>query len=105
MNQSNVHPISAAQPAPSCRFSIQAVIGGFPVQLEGETTNASNLVSLIEKLRAVGAEPPAAQASTPEPTKAAGVPTCPIHGSKMKEGRRGFYCPRKVGDDYCKEVG
>jgi hypothetical protein len=56
---------------------------------------------IVERLLQSGAEPPAAKA---EPTKAAGAPTCPVHGTKMKEGRRGFFCPKKVGDGYCKEI-
>jgi|SRR5215831_5910668 len=111
MNQSNVHPISAAQPAPACRFSIQVVISGFPVELAGETSNASNLLSLIEKLRAVGAEPPKPTSQVvglSEPAKAAGPPLCPTHHKSKPSKRPGsFYCPASDLDtgEYCRWTG
>jgi hypothetical protein len=99
-NTDNLTSIESKQTAPSCRFTITCLIEGFPVQLEGEG-RASDLRAIVERLRLIGAFPPDAR---PEPTKAAGAPLCPVHGSKMKEGRRGFFCPKKVGDDYCKET-
>ena len=100
MNSEQIQPV-ADKPQPSCRFSIQAVMRGFPIVVEGEG-RAGDLKLIVERLLAAGAEPPAAQASTPEPTKTA--PICPVHHSAMKEGRRGFFCPKKVGDGYCKET-
>src|SRR5262245_55031401 len=97
---SNVTSISDKQAAPACRFTINCTLSGFPIELSGEG-KAADLKLIIERLQLIGAEPPNAK---PEPTKAAGAPLCPVHGSKMKEGRRGFFCPKKVGDDYCKEV-
>ncbi len=96
-----VTPIESKQPQPSCKFTITCTVGGFPVQLEGEG-RAADLKTIIEKLQSIGAEPP--QVSKPEPTKAAGAPLCPVHNSQMKSGRRGFFCPKKVGDSYCKET-
>ena len=96
-----VAQITDKQPQPACHFRVDCVIDGYPVQLEGQG-RADDLRALVARLKAIGATPPTA--SKPEPTKAGGVPSCPTHGSKMKEGRRGWYCPRKVGDDYCKEV-
>jgi hypothetical protein len=100
--QLNVTPIAErSQPVPPCHFTITCMIGGFPVQLEGDG-RAADLKLIIERLQLIGAEPPVAKA---EPTKGEkSTPLCPVHGSKMKEGRRGFFCPKKVGDDYCKEV-
>jgi len=45
---------------------------------------------------AAGAEPPAAQDSTPEPTKKA-MPLCPVHGTPMKASRKlgSYFCPRR----------
>jgi hypothetical protein len=102
---SNVRQITDGQPAPSgARFTITASIDGFPVQVEVEG-KADVLRAMIDRLKAIGAEPPALQnLQNPEPTKAAGVPRCPVHNSPMKEGRRGFFCPKKVGDSYCKET-
>jgi hypothetical protein len=101
--QLNVTPIADKQPQPSCEFTIQAVLRGFPIEIKG-TGRAADLALIVERLLQSGAEPPAkleSQAATP---KAAGAPTCPVHGSKMKEGRRGYFCPKKVGDGYCKET-
>jgi hypothetical protein len=95
-----VTAITDKQPQPSCRFTIHATLDGFPITLEGDG-RAGDLQAIVSRLKAIGAEPPAAKA---EPTKPAGPPTCPVHGSKMKEGRRGFFCPKKVGDGYCRET-
>jgi hypothetical protein len=101
-----VTPITAAQPQSLAKFSITASIDGFPIQVEVEG-KADALRGMIDRLKAIGAQPPQfAQASTPaqsEPTKKA-APICPAHHSAMKEGRRGFFCPKKVGDGYCKET-
>lgn len=99
MTPNNVTNITAAAPQAVAKFSITCQIDGFSVIVEVEG-KADSLRAMIDRLRAIGATP----VQTPEPTKTGGVPTCPVHGSKMKEGRRGWYCPRKVGDDYCKEV-
>ena len=101
MTENNVTPITDRQPAPACHFSITAMLDGFPITIEGDG-RAADLRVIVDRLKQIGAEPPAV--SKPEPTKASGAPLCPVHGSRMKEGRRGFYCPRKTGDDYCKEV-
>src|SRR5262245_30706005 len=94
---SNITPIESKQPAPAgARFTITASIDGFPVSIEVEG-KASDLRVVVDRLKAIGAEPPTA--SKPEPTKA-GAPLCPVHHSEMKSGRRGFFCPKKVGDDY-----
>ena len=104
-NPSNITSITDRQPAPAgARFTIMASIDGFPVQVEVEG-KADVLRAMIDRLRAIGAEPPLPQnLQSPEPTKPAGAPKCPVHGNSMKEGRRGFFCPKKVGDGYCKEV-
>jgi hypothetical protein len=91
----------SCQTQPACHFSIACTLDGFPVTIEGDG-RAGDLKLIIDRLKSVGASPPSVQASTPE--KTSGAPTCPAHGSKMKEGRRGFFCPRKVGDGYCKET-
>jgi hypothetical protein len=98
---SNVTPIESKQTAPAARFTITASIDGFPVSIEAEG-KADNLRALVDRMKAIGAEPPV---QTPaQPTKASGVPVCPVHNAPMKEGRRGYFCPKKVGDGYCKET-
>jgi hypothetical protein len=98
-----VTPITSAQPQVAAKFSITCNIDGFPVSIEAEG-KADNLRALVDRLKAIGAQPPQVQTPAPEPTKPAGAPKCPVHNSPMKEGRRGYFCPKKVGDDYCKEV-
>src|SRR5262245_35503483 len=104
--QSNVTTITDKQAVPPCHFTITCVIGGFPVQLEGDG-RAADLKLIIERLQMIGAEPP--QAARPTPEKPAGddeesTPVCPRHHSHMRSGRRGWFCPKKVGDGYCKET-
>jgi hypothetical protein len=57
---------------------------------------------MIDRLKAIGAEPPVV-ANSPL-RKASSAPICSIHHTPLKEGRRGFFCPKKVGDGYCKET-
>jgi hypothetical protein len=98
---SNVTPISDKQPAPACRFTIQATLRGFPITIEGEG-RAGDLKLIVERLLATGAEPP--QVAKPEPTKTAGVPVCPDHNTPMKPSRKpgAFFCPRRTDDgDFC----
>jgi len=101
---SNVTQITDKQQQPSCRFTIQATLRGFPITIEGEG-RAGDLKLIIDRLLDSGAEPPAA--TKPEPTKASGTPLCPVHNTPMKPSRKPgkFYCAKK-GDDgeYCREV-
>jgi hypothetical protein len=102
-NPSNVTPIESKQPATQAKFSITCTLDGFPITIEGEG-RAGDLRIIIDRLKAIGAEPPQIALAQSEPTKAAGIPKCPVHNSPMKEGRRGFFCPKKVGQGYCQEV-
>jgi hypothetical protein len=102
--QSNVTPIESKQAQPSCRFTIQATLRGFPITIEGEG-RAGDLKLIVERLLQSGAEPP--QVAKPEPTKPAGIPTCPIHNAPMKPSRKPgkFYCAKKADDgEYCRET-
>ena len=100
----NITPITTAQPMPTALFQIAALIDGFPITVEIEG-KADSLRAMIDRLKAIGAQPPQVAAPVQvEPTKPASVPTCPVHCSAMKEGRYGFYCPKKVRDGYCKET-
>ena len=101
----NVTPIDSKQTAPAAKFIVGAVLDGFPVQVEVEG-KASDLRTLVDRLKAIGAEPP--QAAKPEPTKAAGAPLCPVHNKPMKPSQKPgkYYCPRKSDDgEYCRETG
>jgi hypothetical protein len=99
--QLNVTPITDKQPQPSCRFTIQATLKGFPVTIEGEG-RAGDLKLIVERLLQSGAEPPTA--TKPEPTKQSGIPTCPDHGTPMKASRKpgSWFCPRQTDSGgYC----
>jgi hypothetical protein len=101
-----VTPITAAQPQAAAKFSITASIDGFPIQVEVEG-KADALRGMIDRLKAIGAQPPQlAQASTPaqseQPKKTA--PLCPDHGTPMKASRKPgtWFCPRQADDGgYC----
>ena len=93
-------PVTAA---PAVRFRINATLSGFPVELEGETANAHNLKALVAKLREIGAEPPQENIKSGDATTDS-APVCRVHKSKLREGRHGYFCPKKVGDGYCKET-
>jgi hypothetical protein len=103
-----VTQIADKQTAPTCRFTIQATLRGFPITIEGEG-RAGDLKLIVERLLLAGAEPPNLPpiGAKPEPTKAAGVPTYPTHNSPMKPSRKPgkFYCARKADDgEYCRET-
>src|SRR5262245_28423642 len=103
-NTDNVTPIESKRPAPSARFTITASLDGFPITMEGEG-RAGDLKVIIDRLKAIGAEPPHAEPSVP--TKPSGVPVCPIHQSPMKASRKPgkFYCAKKADDgEYCRET-
>ena len=62
--QLNVTQISDKQPQPSCRFTIQATLKGFPIEISGEG-RAGDLLLICERLIQSGAEPPSS--AKPEP--------------------------------------
>jgi hypothetical protein len=100
---SNVTPIESKQAQPTCRFSIQAVMRGFPITIEGEG-RAGDLKLIVDRLLQSGAEPPVQTPAQAEPTKSAGVPLCPDHGTPMKASRKlgTWFCPRQADDGgYC----
>jgi len=104
MPENNVTPITDRQPAPACHFSITAMLDGFPITIEGEG-RAADLRVIVDRLKQIGAEPPAV--SKPEPTKTGDIPRCPIHNAPMKPSRKPgrFYCAKKAEDgEYCREV-
>lgn len=106
MTNAKVTSITDKQPAPAAKFTIGASLEGFPIEIEVEG-NADRLRAMIDRLKAIGAEPPQiARISAPaqaEPTKKT-APTCPDHGTPMKASRkpRTFFCPRQTeGGGYC----
>lgn len=96
-----VTPITAAQPQAVAKFSITASIDGFPVTVEVEG-KADALRGMIDRLKAIGAQPPSVQASTTT-TSNEDAPVCEFHGKMKRSNHGGFYCPKKMGDgSYCK---
>jgi hypothetical protein len=98
-----VTPITSAQPQAVAKFSITASIDGFPITVEVEG-KADALRGMIDRLKAIGATPPASQPMKPEPTNE-DAPVCEFHGKmKASSARPGtFFCPKKMGDgSYCK---
>lgn len=101
---SNVMPIESKQAAPAAKFIVGASLEGFPVQIEVEG-KASDLRALVDRLKAIGAEPPTAKAVQTEPAKKT-APICPTHNTPMKASRKPgtYFCPRRTDDgDFCPE--
>jgi hypothetical protein len=93
----NVTPIESKQPQPSCRFTIQATLQGFPITIEGEG-RAGDLKLIVERLLQSGAEPPAVANSANG--KASSVPNCPVHNTPMAPSTKRpgtYYCKSSVG--------
>jgi hypothetical protein len=95
----NVSNISDKQPAPAtAKFTITAQVEGFPISIEIIDANADKLLAMINRLKAIGAEPPTA--AKPEPTKAASAPLCPTHNTPMAPSTKRigtYYCKSSVG--------
>ena len=104
-NQGNqLQPATGAINAPVTmpKYTIQAVLKGFPVAVE-LTGKAEALTSIVDRLIEIGATPPRSIAPTVSADASTETPTCPQHHAKMKESRKPgvWYCPKKDGDDYC----
>jgi len=104
-NTASVTPITDKQPQAVATFTITAMIDGFPVQIAVEG-KADALRGMIDRLKAIGAQPPASvQVNLPE-QKTDDAPVCQFHGAMKRSNHGGFYCPKKMGDgSYCKSKG
>ena len=72
MNET-IHSVQIAKPA---HFTISVELDGFPVTVEAEG-KAENLRAIVDRLKAIGAKPPATAASAArigEACRCAGVP-------------------------------
>jgi len=99
-----VTSITDKQPAPPAKFTVGASLDGFPVQVEVEG-KASDLRALVDRLKAIGAEPPIAKAVQSELAKKT-APICPTHNTPMKASRKPgtYFCPRRTDEgDFCPE--
>jgi hypothetical protein len=94
-------------------ITVKATMDGFPIEL-GFTGSIDSLPALVKRLVELGAEPQASPAAQPQrkapakrvtPSYASdGTPTCPTHGTALREGQWGLYCPTKdkQSGEYCK---
>jgi hypothetical protein len=99
-----VTSITAAQPQAVAKFSITAIIDGFPVTISVEG-KADALRAMIDRLKAIGATPPVSTTVDKAPADNSDAPVCEFHG-KMKKGNYGWFCPKKMGDgSFCKSRG
>ena len=96
-----------AQPAPTrersgMRLETQVVIEGRPVKVAVWGPDDADVQA---RLQAVLAQYPTL-ASPPASTQGQGdTPQCTAHGA-MRQGKRGWFCPRKLDDDtWCKSKG
>lgn len=92
-----------SNPKPA-RFVISVELEGFPVSIELEA-RAEQLMAMIERLKALGAVPPAS-AAQPARAAASEPPRCTVHGKPMKASQKpgSFFCPRRLDDgSYCPE--
>jgi hypothetical protein len=108
-----VTPIDAARPQPTATHTITYTLDGFQITSVIET--AAPIRQIVDKLKSIGAEPPLQNLQKPEPTKTAGAPLCPAHGTPMAPSTKRpgtYYCKATVGqhpDDgrtlYCTKKG
>jgi hypothetical protein len=98
-----IKPVTDAATKPA-HFTITAELEGFPVVIEVEG-KADALKTMIDRLKAIGATPPASKPSAKSESKS-GAPICPVHNTPMKASRKpgSFFCPRQMEDgSYCPE--
>jgi hypothetical protein len=97
---SNVIAIEKPQPeSKPARFKIAVELEGLPVEIEIEG-KADNLKALVERLKAIGAQPPTGKAGSSNGS----APLCPVHNKPMKPSRKpgSFFCPKRDADgEYC----
>lgn len=86
--------------------SVAARLDGWDVELRFEMPPA-RLGAALRRLGELGYEPrpaaPTAPPSKPKRPRATdfapdGSPLCPTHGTAMREGEHGWYCPKKAKD-------
>jgi hypothetical protein len=97
-----ISKIEDHRPAAVATHTITYTLDGFQITSVIET--AAPIRQIVDKLKSIGAEPPLQNLQKPEPTKTAGAPLCPTHGTAMKASRKpgSYFCPRRGDDgDYC----
>jgi hypothetical protein len=100
--QNNV--VQMPQQGASARFRVSGVIDGFPVDVELEG-KASTLRAVIDKLKAIGAQPPT-QAKPAAAASTTDAPKCNLHNRPMKPSKKpgAWICTARLADgSYCTE--
>lgn len=99
-------PTTAHTEAPAS-VTIKVRLRGHDVMLTLRGSSGADVLpktlAAIDWLEAHGAEPAARRQGPPAPVDP-NAPLCPTHGAPMRQGRAGWYCPRK--DDagvYCRQ--
>jgi hypothetical protein len=87
-------PVTAplALPEAPASANVRVVIDGREVQITLRGTSEDDVLARVEKVLSRYPAPAKAQPAAPEDG-----PRCPDHG-RMKQGKRGWYCPRKLDD-------
>jgi hypothetical protein len=92
-------PPPAPLPEAPASVNCHLLIEGRQVQITLRDTDETRLLA---RLTAVLAQypVPASTVVAAQPTGESPTPQCPQHGF-LRRGKRGWYCPVKVGDGYC----
>jgi hypothetical protein len=87
-------------------FTITAQLEGFPITIELEG-KASDLKQIIDRLKAIGAQPPALSKPAAAATSTTDAPPkCNLHSRPMKPSKKpgAWICTARLADgSYCKE--
>jgi hypothetical protein len=98
-----VAKIEDHRPQTLATHTISYVLDGFQITSVIET--AAPIRQIVDKLKSIGAQPPAAKSPVGEMANDS-APVCEFHGSMKRSNHGGFYCPKKMGDgSYCKSKG
>ena len=83
------------EPCPEARFSctIKGQVGGHDTLVTVRGMTSEEFLRNLESIK--GLLDPVLASPVPQ---ADGAPQCPTHGA-MKQGRRGWFCPRKNADE------
>lgn len=94
-------------------ITIHAILDNFPIDLQF-TGTVEQLPAITKRLRALGASEPVSAPASPAPKPKAprvqptyapnGDPCCPDHGTPLREGKWGLFCPTKdkQSGEYCR---
>jgi hypothetical protein len=88
--------VATVAPLPEAPASanVRVIIDGREVQVTLRGTSEEDVLARVEKVLARYPAPTKAPQAQPQ---GADTPRCPDHGT-MKQGKRGWYCPRKLDD-------